>query len=51
MLNFENTFYKNTLTEIGLGLQIERIREDVFFFKTLDNRGRSSILAYDKKFN
>jgi CubicO group peptidase (beta-lactamase class C family) len=47
----ENTFYKNTEREIGLGQQMERNGEDVFFYKTGNTMGCAAILAYDKKFN
>lgn len=47
----ENTFFKNTQREIGLGQQIERNGNDTFFYKTGDTFSCSSILAYDKKTN
>ena len=45
----ENTFYKNTLREIGIGLQMERTDADVYFYKTGNTMACSSILAYNKK--
>ncbi|MBF4517766.1 beta-lactamase family protein [Flavobacterium sp. ANB] len=47
----ENTFYKNTQREIGLGLQMERTDKDVYFYKTGNTMACASILAYDKKSN
>lgn len=47
----ENTFYKNMLREIGLGLQIERSGDDVYFYKTGSTMACATILAYDKKTN
>ncbi len=47
----ENTFYKNTKREVGLGQEIERSGDDIFFYKTGDTFSGSSILAYDKKSN
>ncbi|KUJ60995.1 serine hydrolase [Flavobacteriaceae bacterium CRH] len=47
----ENTFYKNTQREIGLGLQMERTENDVYFYKTGNTMACASILAYDKKSN
>ncbi len=47
----ENTFYKNTQREVGLGQEIERSGDDTFFYKTGDTFSSSSILAYDKKSN
>lgn len=45
----ENTFYKNTQREVGLGQEIARSGDDTFFYKTGDTFSGSSILAYDKK--
>jgi CubicO group peptidase (beta-lactamase class C family) len=47
----ETTFFKNTTKEIGLGQQMERSKKDVFFYKTGNTLGCSSIIAYDKKTN
>ena len=47
----ENTFYKNTKREVGLGQEIERNGDDIFYYKTGDTFSGSSILAYDKKSN
>lgn len=47
----ENTYYKNTEREVGFGLEIERIEDDIFFYKTGDTFSCSSIIAYDKKSN
>jgi len=46
----ERTFYKNTRREIGLGQEMARDNEDLFFYKTGDTFACSSILTYDKKF-
>jgi len=47
----ENTYYKNTLREIGVGLQMERTEKDVYFYKTGNTMACSSILAYNPKTN
>lgn len=47
----EKTFYKNTQTEIGFGQEIERNRNDTFFYKAGDTFSCSSIFAYNKKSN
>jgi len=47
----ENTFYKNTQREIGLGQELARSGDDIFFYKTGDTFSGSSIIAYDKKSN
>ncbi|MCL6221002.1 serine hydrolase domain-containing protein [Zunongwangia pacifica] len=47
----ENTFYKNTQREVGLGQERARSGDDIFFYKTGDTFSGSSILAYDKKSN
>lgn len=47
----ENTFYKNTQREVGLGQELARSGDDIFFYKTGDTFSGSSIIAYDKKSN
>lgn len=47
----ETTYFKNTSKEIGLGLEMERSATDLFFYKTGNTLGCSSIIAYDRKTN
>ncbi len=47
----EMTFFKNTEREIGFGQQMERMADDVYFYKTGNTMGCATILAYDKKSN
>lgn len=47
----ENTFYKNTQREVGLGQELARSGDDIFFYKTGDTFSGSSIIAYDKRSN
>lgn len=44
----ENTYFKNTIREVGFGQQIHRIGDDMYFFKTGNTFSASSIIAYDK---
>lgn len=45
----EQTYFKNTIIELGLGLNIIRDNENVVFVKTGDTLGQSSVLAYNPK--
>lgn len=47
----ETTFFKNTEREIGFGQQMERVADDVYFYKTGSTMGCATIFAYDKKSN
>lgn len=47
----ETTFFKNTEREIGFGQQMERVGDDVYFYKTGNTMGCATIFAYDKKIN
>lgn len=47
----ETTFFKNTEREIGFGQQMERMTDDVYFYKTGNTMGCATIFAYDKKTN
>lgn len=47
----ETTFFKNTEREIGFGQQMERVADDVYFYKTGNTMGCATIFAYDKKSN
>lgn len=45
----EQTFFKNTRSEICFGQEVERNGDDFFFYKTGDTFACSSVIAYDKK--
>lgn len=45
----QNTYFKNTFIELGLGLNILRADDHVIYAKTGDSLGQSSVLAYNPK--
>jgi len=43
----QQTYFKNTFIELGLGLNILRVDDQVIYAKTGDSLGQSSVLAYN----
>ena len=46
-LLIQETYFKNTLREMGLGLNILRDEQNIIYAKSGDSMGQSSVLGYD----